>query len=324
MDLFRYTLSRVAQALPLIFILILLTFFIIHLAPGDPVAYMLSGAPNVPPEILQTMRHQLGLDQPIQVQLWVYLRNLASGNWGYSYVYDKPVMDIVYPRLLNTLMLTIMAFALQILIGIVLGITSAIKRGERRDQILNVVSITIWSLPTFWVGIIMILVFGMFLGVFPVEGMVTIGMSGSWLSRWLDLVWHAFLPVLTLALGGFGLYFRLTRASMLEVLRQDYIMTAWGKGCAPRTVYFEHAFRNAILPLVTIVASNAGYLLAGAVLIETIFSWPGVGYLLYISIAGRDYQMIQLIFVLVGVLTILSNLFADLLTAFLDPRIRYD
>jgi peptide/nickel transport system permease protein len=232
-------------------------------------------------------------------------------------------MNIVYPRLLNSLMLTILAFALQIAIGIVLGVASAIKQGKSRDRILNIGSITIWSLPTFWVGIIMIIVFGVYLNIFPVSGMTTIGISGSWLSRWLDLAWHAFLPVLTLAIGGFGLYFRLTRASMLEVLRQDYITTAWSKGCAPHVVYFKHAFRNAILPLVTIIAGNAGYLLTGAVLIETIFSWPGVGYLLYLSIAARDYQMIQLIFVIVGILTILSNLLADLFYAFLDPRIRY-
>lgn len=323
MDLRVYVARRLAQALPLIFVLILFTFFVVHLAPGDPVSYMLSGATDVPPEVLRETRAKLGLDQPLQVQLWIYLQNLAVGNWGYSYVYSQPVTSILIPRLWNTLFISLMAFAIQVSVGLFLGVVAAIKVGNKRDRILNITSIAIWSLPTFWVGILLLLAFGVFIRIFPVAGMTSLELAPGWFNYARDLAWHAALPVITLALGGFGLYFRLTRAGMLEVLRQDYILTAWSKGSAPRTVYFKHAFRNALLPLVTIIASNAGFLLTGAALIEVIYSWPGVGFLLYSSIKARDYQMIQLIFVMVGSLIIIANLIADLLYAFLDPRVRY-
>ncbi len=322
MNLGQYAFRRLVQAIPLILLLIVLNFLIVRLAPGDTAAYIISGAFDAPPELLKETRAKLGLDQPVQVQLWIYLRNLAIGDWGHSYIYGKPVVTIILPRLLNTLLLTLLALTLQVAIGVTLGVFSSTKMGSRQDRVLNTFSIAIWSLPTFWVGILMILAFAVFLKFFPVSGMVSLGITGLWQTA-LDTVWHMVLPVVSLTIGGFGLYFRLARASMLEVLKQDYITTAWSKGCAPHIVYFKHAFRNAILPLVTVIASNAGYLLTGAALIETIFAWPGIGYLLYTSIGARDYQMVQLIFLIVGVMTVLSNLVADLLYAFLDPRIRY-
>src|SRR5208282_1638987 len=316
----NYIVKRILQALPTLFIVVLLNFVLVRLAPGDPISYILSNTAEAPPALVQEYIHQFGLDQPIYVQFEVYFSRLLQGDLGYSFTYNAPISTIIVPKVEATLLLTLVALALQILLGMGMGIW-AMKGSRFKGILLNVSSIISWSAPTFWVGMILVILLGVNLKIFPVGGMFSFGVSESQL--YTDILWHLILPALSLALAGYGLYFRLTRASFIETLSQDYIVTARAKGCSASTVLLEHAFKNALLPIITIIGTNASFLITGAALIEVVFGWPGIGYQLNYAIGARDYAMIEAIFLVVAVIVIISNLLADIAYTIIDPRVRY-
>lgn len=309
------------MAVPLVLIIMVMNFVLIHLAPGDPVAFMISGVEFLTPDVYEAQRIKLGLDKPLHVQLGIYLSNLIQGDWGHSFTYRRPVIDIILSRVPNTLLLTVSSYIVSALLGIATGIVASKKPYGRIDNIISTFSLVTWSMPYFWMGLIFLLVFGLYTGWFPIHGMFTIGLTG--MEKTLDMLWHLVLPASCLALGRFANLTRLTRASMLEEIRKDYIITAWGKGLDERAVYYKHAFRNALLPVVTILALNLRTLFSGSLLIETIFGWPGLGTLTYDSILSRDYNMLMGVFLVISIITIAANLIADISYAYLDPRIRY-
>lgn len=317
----RYIIKRILIAIPLVLAIVCINFVIIHSAPGDPVAFMISGVENATPEFMAMKRAELGLDKPMYIQLLIYLDTILHGDLGYSFIYHQPVADIILQRLQATLLLTVTSFVITVAVGIFAGVSAAKRPYSRTDAFFTIGALGIYSMPDFWVGLIAIIVFSVHLHLTPIFGIVDPGLTG-W-DYWTNLLWHLALPATTLGLGRLALYSRLSRASMLEVMRQDYITTAWAKGCDERAVFYKHGLRNAMLPLVTVLGFQTSFLFAGAVLTETVFAWPGIGRLLYQSIFFRDYLMIQSLFLVFSILTIAGNLLADIAYAFLDPRIRY-
>jgi len=316
----RYISRRLLQSIPLLIGVVVLTFLLIHLAPGDPIAN-LAGERSTP-EFQTELRRDLGLDQPVSVQLWRYLRRSFRGDIGYSFTFHQPVLTLVLDRLPPTLLLMGTSLVFAVVAGVWVGAQAAINSRSLGWNLVTVVSLIGYSVPLFWLGQVLILVFAVWLEWFPIVGMTSLG-SFSGLRYWLDVVWHLVLPVATLSAFNLALISRLVRASMLEVLDQDYILAARGKGLPHRTVIYGHALRNALLPVVTVVGLHLGSMIAGFVLVETVFGWPGLGRLTYDAIIARDYPVISGMFVFTSEAVILANLITDLAYSLIDPRIRY-
>jgi len=317
----KYTTARLVQSVPLILVIIALNWFIMHAAPGDPVSFLVSGEEMMPPGYVEVLRARYGLDKPLYVQFLKYLANVLQGDFGFSYYYLESVWTVVIRNLPRTILLTATAFLFSLIIGVFAGVVSAKKPYSISDNVATATSLVVWSMPFFWMGMLGIMLFTFRLNLFPVQGMKTVGTHG--LAEFFDITWHLFVPALMFGLGQFALYSRFTRASMLEVMKQDYILTARSKGLAENDVVYGHALRNALLPLVTLVGLRIAYLFTGSILIETVFSWPGLGTILIDSITRRDYTLLMAIFVIFSLLVIICNLAADLAYAYLDPRIRY-
>jgi peptide/nickel transport system permease protein len=274
-------------------------------------------------EQMDRLRAQLGLDRPLYVQFAFYLRNLLGGDLGFSVINRKPVLDLILERVPATVVLMSAAFVFSVLAGALWGVVSAVRARTTIDYAATVVSLFGYSMPTFWLGLILILVFSLQLDWFPTMGMVTLGADHTGFARLLDVLHHLVLPTITLGTFYVATYARLTRSSMLEILGQEFITAAWAKGLPGRAVHYKHALRNALLPVITIVGLQIGFMFAGAVLTETIFAWPGMGSLTYQAILQRDYALLMGLFLIVSVGVILMNLVTDLLYTVVDPRIRY-
>lgn len=315
-----YILKRLLETIPLIFGIIVITFLIIHMAPGDP-TYLLVGEGAVTEEYIQKVREDFGIDKPIYVQLITYIRKVFSGQLGYSFINRQPVLNLIISRIPNTLLLMCTSSMISITIGIFLGITCARRAFSVVDNILSVLAVVWYSTPIFWLGLMLILIFAANLKLFPVQGMYYPGTEGT--SKIVDILWHLALPAITLSLAQLALISRITRTSMIEVLGKDFIVTARLKGLSERSVVYKHAFRNALLPVVTITGLQLGRILAGAVLTETVFAWPGLGRLMYESAVNRDYPVLMGMFIVVSAVIIIVNLITDVIYAFLDPRISY-
>lgn len=309
---------RILVAIPLIFVILLINFAIIRAAPGDP-AIIVAG-PDAPAGYVMQVRKEMGLDKPIPEQLFIYIRDVLRGDLGYSWEWRRDVLGLILERLGATLLLMSVSMVISIVVGIFVGVMSSKKPFSKQDNITQVLSLIFASMPTFWTGMVVILIFGLYLGLFPTQGMMTIGLRG--LDQWLDVAWHLILPATVVGLSRLALYSRLVRSSMLEVLGQDYILTAWSKGCSERTVFYKHALRNALLPIVTRIGMMLQSLFTGTVLVEVVFSWPGIGTLTFGSINSRDYNTVLSIFLIVSIITILGNLIADMLYFYVDPRTR--
>ena len=315
-----YVARRLVEAVVLIIGAAALGFVLVHLAPGDPVA-ILAGERSSP-EFQDRLRHELGLDQPLGTQLVKYLQHLAVGDLGYSFTYQAPVGTVILSRLQPTLLLMGASFVLSAIAGVWLGVWTAVRSRTWLATAVSALSVAGYSIPSFWLGQVLILVLGVGLGWFPILGMSsTYGQSGP--AAWLDLLHHLFLPALTLMVFQLALISRLTRAAMLEVLEADYVRVARGKGLSERRVVYGHALRNALLPVVTVIGLQLGSLVAGFVLVETVFSWPGLGRLTFDAIAARDYPVISGLFLVISASVIVANLATDLIYPFIDPRIRY-
>ena len=318
----KYIFRRLIQLIPLLIGVSLISFFVMHLAPGDPTALFIN--PNVDPQELARIRANWGLDQTVIVQYFYWLGNALRGNFGVSYTTGLPVMQEIVERLPATLLLMISSYILTLLITIPLGVISAVKKGSWFDNLVTVISFAGMATPTFWFGLMLMLLFSVQLGWLPAVGMYDVGMrDGGWGMRAWDVVRHMILPLLTMTLLGLAGMTRYQRAAMLEVLNQDYIRTARAKGLPERVVIFKHALRNALIPIVTILGLSLPDLFGGAFIIETIFAWPGMGRLGVMAIFQRNYPLIMGITVFSAVLIVLGNLLADMAYAWVDPRIRY-
>ncbi|ROH88369.1 ABC transporter permease [Pseudomethylobacillus aquaticus] len=300
-------LKRLLGVLPVVFGVLLLTFLLVHLVPGDPVEVMLGESATQADRA--GLRAALGLDQPLPVQFGHYLLQLTQGDFGRSIHSGADIAGLLAERLPATLRLALLALAIAVLIGLPLGILAALHARRWPDQLATIASLTLSAMPHFWLGPLLMLLFALWLGWLPVSGM-----EGRW---------AMVLPALTLGFGLAAILTRMTRASLLEVLHEDYVRTARAKGLPERQVILGHAMRAALLPVVTVLGLQLGSLLAGAVITETIFSWDGIGRLLVESIEKRDYPVTQACVLVIALSYVLVNLLTDLVYARLDPRIRF-
>jgi len=314
--------DRFVQSLIVIISVIVLNFVLMTLAPGDPATYMVGTEAGTDPVYLMYLRERYGFDQPIHIQLMKYLSNVIRGDLGYSFRSGGSTFSVILSRLPATLLLMLPTFILSVILGISLGLVSSVLHGSGVDYIMTGISLIGFSIPTFWLGLILMLYFSLQLGLLPAGGIITYGTHLTGWPHIIDVLRHLLLPSVTLSASFIAVYTRLTRASMLEVLRKDFIITAWGKGLKGWRVYIKHGLRNALLPLVTIMGMNFGYLFAGACVTETIFSWPGIGRLMYESALSRDYPVVSGVFLFVTIMVVLSNFITDLIYSFLDPRIK--
>jgi peptide/nickel transport system permease protein len=315
-----FLVRRLAWAIVVSVAAIVITFLLVHVAPGSPVA-ILAGERSTR-EFQEQLTRQLGLDQPLSVQLARYLVQIFHGNLGYSFTFQAPVLSIILTRLPATLLLMGTSLAISTPVGAWIGTWAAVKRKSLRWNFITMASIVGYSTPAFWLGQVLILLLGVRLGWFPIIGMSsTLATHG--VIRWGDIAWHLVLPALTLSVFEVALISRLTRASMLEVLDQDYMITARGKGLNWRRVIYGHGLRNGLLPVITVFGLELGSLVAGFVVIETVFSWPGLGRLTFEAINARDYPVITGLFIFVSISVVVANLVTDLVYLVADPRIRY-
>jgi ABC-type dipeptide/oligopeptide/nickel transport system permease component len=312
-----YALRRLLLALPVLFGVSLLVFAVLHLAPGDPAAIML-GAQATKEDVVRLHR-DLGLDQPLVVQYVRWMGHVLQGDLGRSIPLGRAVLPEVLLRFKATLVLTAGALLIAILLGLAAGIVSAVKQYTWLDRISMGVAVTGVSLPVFWTGIMLILLFALQLRWFPSSGM-----SSPYGSGVADVLWHLVLPAVTLGTASAAALARLTRSSVLEIIRQDYVRSARAKGLAERAVIARHVLKNAINPIITVLGLQVGFLLGGAILTETVFSWPGLGSMMVRAIQARDYPLVQGGVLLIATTFVLVNLVVDLLYAVFDPRIRYD
>lgn len=321
-----YILRRTIQAIPLFFILSVLLFGLVRMAPGGPLAQAARN-PNVTQEQLQRIRHELGLDQPLYVQYSRWFGGVLQGDLGKSIKSNRPVATMIGERIPNTLLLVTTAFFLTLLLAIPIGAWSARHQYSPMDYVITALTFAGQSVPVFWLGLLLILIFYTWLDnpwsgkpLFPVGGMYSTGGQKTV----LDLFWHLVLPVTTLCAVWVAWYSRFFRASMLEVLNADYIRTARSKGLQERRVTYVHALRNGIMPLVTMIALDFPTMFAGALFVETIFAWPGMGRLFWDAARGRDYPVLLGVILINAVLIVICNILADLIYGWLDPRVRYE
>jgi peptide/nickel transport system permease protein len=316
------TLRRTSiHAGPTVLGIIVLDFFLLQLMPGDAADVIASESGVATAETMAAMRERFGLDQPLLTQLLNFLGNLAQFNLGFSPRYNMPVLDMIMTRLPATVLLMVTALSLALILGIIVGSVMAAWAGRWPDRVLSVVVLLFYSMPGFWVGLMAIVLFSVHLGWLPSDGDMTIGADLTGFAYVADRVRHLILPALALASFFVAVYARLVRASMLEVQRQDFMRTAQAKGLHPFFIQLRHALRNALIPVTTVAGMHLGNLLGGAVVVETMFGWPGMGRLALEAVLARDFSVLLGVLLLSSFLVILANVVIDLLHAWLDPRI---
>jgi peptide/nickel transport system permease protein len=328
-----YVARRLLGAIPLVLGILTLIFILMQMAPGDPTAMYIR--PGVPPEVVQQLKTNWGLDQPLHVQYWRWMKSFASGDMGYSLSHHRPITAVLADRIPNTLILSGVSLVLIFAIGIAVGIVQAVRQYSLLDNALTFAALFIYSMPSFWLALMLILVFAYQVSfiswwpdwlTFPVSGMTdSVGYEslGFW-GKLGDRVHHLVLPSIALGVSSAAAVARYMRSSMLEVIRQDYIRTARAKGLPERTVILKHALKNALLPIITLFGLYLPFLLSGAVLVEYVFAWPGMGRTIVDAISHRDYPLVMAVSFLFAVMVVIGNLIADVLYAAIDPRIRYD
>ncbi|HCK66466.1 MAG TPA: ABC transporter permease [Anaerolineae bacterium] len=338
----RAILNKTAWAVFTILFVIVLNFFLFRILPGDPARAGMKD-PRLKQEAIEALQVRFGLDKPVincfdslnpikigncnvnplETQFFIYIGNLFKGDLGISYDTNRPVSEMLSERLWNTILLIGAGQILSIILGMVFGILGAWKARTLVDYGSTGISLLFWSLPTFWLGIVL-LFWGSANG-FPIAGKATPGMSSYPLfQQWGDVLWHMFLPTLTYTIIFMGEYTLIMRSSLVDVLSEDYILTAKAKGVSAFQILKDHALRNAMLPLVTVIAINLGFTVAGAIQIESVFSWPGLGSAVFEAVERRDYPVLQGAFILIAVSVILANLLADLTYTYLDPRVQVE
>jgi peptide/nickel transport system permease protein len=317
----RYVLRRLALAVPTILVIVVLNFALLHLAPGDAADVLAGEAGSATPEYMAQLRQKFGLDQPLYVQLVVYLKRVFTLDLGYSFRHNMTVTELIASRLGPTLLLMLSVFALSVGCGVLLGAIAARNLNRWRDNLISMLAVLAYATPVFWAGLMLIVVFSIKLGWFPTSGMETVAAFNQGFARVRDVAWHLVLPAVTLTLFYLALYTRLMRASVLDQFTMDYVVTARAKGLTERQVARRHVLRNAALPVVTMAGVQIGALLGGSVVVETVFAWPGLGLLAYESLFARDINLLLGIFFICAVLVVIVNLAVDVLYSLLDPRI---
>ena len=312
----EYIFKRLLLTIPVLLGVSILVFSVIHLAPGDPAVIMLG--PLATKESIENLHQELGLDRPLVVQYLAWMSKVVRLDFGRSVVLGREVFPEIWLRFKATMILTLASLSLAILIGVVAGITSAVRQYSIFDGLSMLTALAGVSMPVFFTGIVLIILFSMQLNLFPTAGMYS--PAGGDL---LDLLHHLVLPAITLGTASAAVLARMTRSAMLETIRQDYIRTARAKGLAERAVIYVHALRNAAITIITVLGMQVGYQLGGAILTETVFSWPGIGMMMVRAIQVRDYPMVQGGVLFVAAVFVFVNIIVDIAYAFLDPRIRY-
>ncbi len=320
----EYIARRLLFMIPLLLGITIITFVIVHLSPGGP-ADMLTGlSPKVSAEAKARLHSLYGLDKPFHVQYWLWLSRLVRFDFGRSFKDGRLVIIKILERLPATLLLNVLSLLLIFFIALPIGIISAVRQDSFFDKGMTVFVFLGFSVPAFWLALLLMVLFGVVLGWLPISGMHSVNFPyfSFWGKLW-DIIKHLILPVFVSAFGGLAYLSRYSRTSMLEVLRQDYIRTARAKGLSEKKVIYRHALRNALIPIVTLLGLSLPALIGGGFIFETIFAWPGMGRLGYQAIMARDYPVIMGVGVIAALLTLLGNLIADITYAFIDPRIRY-
>ena len=314
---------RLAYVLLLMLGVVVLNFLFIRLAPGDPAVVIAGEMGGATEEMLESIREDYGLNKPVLTQLWIYISGVATGNLGESFFFNQPVSKLIAARIGPTILLVISAQIISIVLGVFLGVIAARKPNGVMSAFVSVFATIGYAVPVFWTGIMLIILFASAIPIFPVEGMQSVKLRDApFLTQALDVAHHLVLPAFTLAIIYLAQYARLSRASMLEVLGSDYIRTARAKGSPERTVLFKHALRNAALPILTVAGLQFGNLISGALLVETVFNWPGMGRLAFESILRRDYPTIMGVLFFASAMVVVANILTDISYRWADPRLR--
>jgi peptide/nickel transport system permease protein len=323
----RYTLRRLLQAIPLLLGIATVTFVFVHIAPGDPMDVHLDQRyrREVDPELIDALRQKYGLDQPLHVQYVRWLGNILQGDLGESFRYRRPVATLLAERIPYTLQLTALALLADVLIGIMLGVIAAVRQYSRLDKAITLGSLIVHSIPGFWLALMLVFVFSVELGWLPTSQTRSLDYDLLTPAQQIaDRLWHLVLPVFVLGVASAAGTARYVRNRLLEVLSEEYVIAARARGLRERAVIVRHALRNALIPIVTLYGLSLPFLLGGAVLIERVFSWPGMGSLAVEAITARDYPVILATSMMAAILVVLGNLLADILYAAVDPRVSYD
>ncbi|PYM89150.1 MAG: ABC transporter permease [Candidatus Rokuibacteriota bacterium] len=313
---------RAAQAIPVVCAILVLNFLLLRLAPGDAASVLAGEAGSATPEYMAQLRQRFGLDQPVLVQLALYMKNMVALDLGFSFRYNMPVLTLILNRLGPTLLLMGVTLVLSVGAGVTLGILAASRAGSWRDTLISILALVSYATPLFWIGLMLVVVFSLKLDWLPTSGMETVAAFHEGWSRVLDIARHLILPAVTLSLFYMALYTRLMRAAMLEQAGMDYVTTARAKGLSEGRITLAHVVRNAVLPVVTVAGVQLGGLLGGSIVVESVFAWPGLGFLAFQALFARDFNLLLGIFFLSASLVVVVNLGVDLLYTFLDPRIQ--
>lgn len=320
MRLFRYLGYRLLLAVPIVLGIVILNFFLIHLAPGDAASVLAGESGAATPEYMEQLRHRFGLDQPLSTQFGIYLLNMLHFDLGYSFRNDSPVLALILDRLLPTGLLMLTAFVTALVLGTGLGLVAATGRNTWRDAVISLLSLVAYATPGFWLGLMMIVVFAIQLGWLPTSGFDTVGAFNEGWDEVVDVARHLVMPAVALSLFYLAVYARVMRSSVLEQLRIDYVTTARAKGQTERRILTGHVLRNALLPVVTMAGVQAGNLIGGSIVVETVFGWPGIGTLAFNALQSRDLNLLLGIFFISACLVVVINLVIDLIYVLLDPR----
>lgn len=325
----RYLVKRFVYIVFVFFIISILMFFIYKSMPGNPVTMMLGESRNsMKPEAYQALydrtRQELGLDKPLVIQYLIWIGNMLTGDFGYSTQYKRQVVDVIGTPMLNTLMLNALSMVVTFAIAIPLGIATAVRKNSVFDKFVQVITIVGYSLPSFIIALLFIFAFAVKIPIFPISGVRSAGFSGSGVELVLDTLWHMALPVIVLSISGIGSITRYVRAEMIDVLRMDYIKTARAKGLKEKTVIYMHAFRNALIPIVTIATAWVVTLFGGSVVIENVFLWPGLGQMLINGLLQRDFSIVLTMQMFYVVLSLTGNVIMDIAYTIVDPRVRLE
>ena len=317
----NYLRRRLLQAIPTVLIIISFNFFLLHLAPGDPVDVLIGEAGQATEAYRTQLREQFGLDQSLPMQYGAYLKRTATLDLGYSFRYSASNAELIFKRLGSTLVLMVSALVVSIVVGSVLGLVAATRPGTWPVRLILFLAVAAYASPLFWMGLMFIVVFALKLGWFPTSGITTIGAGHEGLRYALDVAYHAVLPVVTLSLFYIALYTRLMRTAVLDNLRLNYVTTARAKGVGPKRIVTSHVLRNAILPVLTMAGVQIGGMLGGSVVVESVFGWPGLGMLAFDALLSRDLNLLLGILLLGCILVVLTNIAVDLAYTFVDPRV---
>ncbi len=320
-----YFITRTAWYVVALLCIVTLNFFLVRFMPGNPLEHLIGEESYLylyvhQPQILEELKAKYGLDKPIPIQYLTYVRSCLRGDFGWSYQYNKPVFKIILFRLKWTLVLLLPAIILAAILGAYLGILAGWKKGQKVDLIFTPLLLFFYTVPTYCFGMLLLLIFAFYLDLFPLGGMVSGGLSGP--ARLVDIWRHMCLPLAVLVIHNGAYNYIIMRNAVAQVKTEEYVLTAFAKGLKERRVLFGHVFRNALPPLVTVVALDFGFLLAGALLVEVVFSWQGMGTLIYDAVVSRDYPMLQGCFLILTICVLLANFLADLTYALIDPRIK--